>query len=123
MPIKVSELKPPLLDYYVAKGEGKIKDNAYSVQGIDGDVWWNPDGTCCGMGTYRPSTDWSQGGVILEREKIELVYDDYHKQWEATYDPKGGEGIFLYGPTMLIAGMRAYVQSKFGYDIEQTNST
>ena len=64
------------------------------------------------------STDWSQGGPIIERECI----DFYHQResslsviWCASYSPDDVESI---GPTPLIAAMRCYVASVLGDEVE-----
>lgn len=63
---------------------------------------------------YSPSTDWAQGGPIIEREMIDLqpvmrlhTKDVY---WRAC-------GAFM-SPTPLIAAMRCFVASKMGDEIE-----
>ena len=68
------------------------------------------------MQRYSPSTDWSQGGPIIERERVSVCADFSHpadgavvfRQWFAEM-PTGKEG---HGPTPLIAAMRAFVASK-----------
>ena len=61
------------------------------------------------------STDWAQGGPIIEREKI--ILDIWGDEWLATRieDPAISEAI---GPTPLIAAMRCYVASKLGDEVE-----
>ena len=70
---------------------------------------------------YAPSTDWSQGGPIIEREKIDIQCWDAHSMpWKASIDGDTDAGIALYveyGLTPLIAAMRCYVASKLGDDI------
>jgi len=63
-----------------------------------------------------PSTDWSQGGPIIEREKIALVYvtEDDIEDWEGAH-PNGHTD---FGPTPLIAAMRCYVASKLGEEVD-----
>jgi hypothetical protein len=66
----------------------------------------------------RPySSDWAQGGPIIEREEIELSRNA--PQW-AAYPPglikRAGSG-----PTPLIAAMRCYVASKLGDTVEIPN--
>ena len=62
------------------------------------------------------STDWAQGGPIIEREKISV--------WARSTDfaaesfNEGQEGFVKEGPTPLIAAMRCYVASKLGDDVE-----
>jgi len=61
---------------------------------------------------YRhSSTDWAQGGPIIEREGINLVKMHGHG-WHADC------GKVATGPTPLIAATRCYVASKLGDDIE-----
>jgi hypothetical protein len=65
---------------------------------------------------YAPSTDWSQGGPIIEREGIELVPDG-GGAWGAAI--RGGdEDDTSQAYTPLIAAMRAYVASKLGDEVE-----
>ena len=64
---------------------------------------------------YSPSTDWSQGGPIIEREsRIAPVYDERFNTW-LSY----GQSPVRYGKqTFLVAAMRCYVASKLGDDVE-----
>jgi hypothetical protein len=63
---------------------------------------------------FCPSTVWEDGGPIIERERIELIPQrvivecapDAH--WQAVIRDE----FEAYGPTALIAAMRAYVASK-----------
>jgi hypothetical protein len=94
MKIKTSELTGAALDWAVAECE-----NVY-----------------CFDGSYTPSTNWSQGGPIIEREWIDLhcVNDSL---WEAECPAPGGLAM-QNGPTPLIAAMRCYVASKLGDEVE-----
>ena len=56
---------------------------------------------------FSPSTDWAQGGLIIEREKIELFIRD--GKWFAYSSLSKPEDF--YGETPLIAAMRCYVAS------------
>ena len=99
MKVKTSELKDLALDWAVAM--------------------------CAGLshklhGHIPYSTDWAQGGPIIEREGISIVLD-----WDVV-------GEFLWGATRieqsvvsqaegttpLIAAMRCYVASKLGDEVE-----
>lgn len=59
---------------------------------------------------YSPSTGWAQGGPIIEREKIDIYWDDTHKEWTANG--------WHYGDKALVAAMRCYVASKLGNVVE-----
>jgi hypothetical protein len=59
----------------------------------------------------RYSTDWAQGGPIMERENIATAW--HITRWVAW------RGVVEHpGPTPLIAAMRCFVASKMGNDIE-----
>lgn len=72
---------------------------------------------CCDD-PYPPmfSTNWAQGGPIIEREEIYLNPNNGNDLWfaETTIDGPRGE----YGPTPLIAAMRCFVASKLGDEVE-----
>ena len=59
------------------------------------------------------SSNWSQGGPIIEREKIHTFFAA--GTWLAEHAVN--QGCFI-GPTPLIAAMRCYVASKLGDDVE-----
>ena len=66
-----------------------------------------------------PSTEWSWGGPIIERESIDLHY--LGGGWEASiYSGKWHSSEFsMLGLTALIAAMRCYVASKLGEEVEE----
>lgn len=66
---------------------------------------------------YAPSTIWSQGGPIIEREGITVSQGSPVKglEWMAC---DRGSSCIQHGPTYLIAAMRCYVASKLGEEIE-----
>ena len=75
----------------------------------------------------HPSTDWSQGGPIIERELISvwLAMDDIFKKdtWAASYSYMDGDLVCepeqeYWGATPLIAAMRCFVASKLGDEVE-----
>lgn len=110
MKIKTANLIGPALDWAVAKCEGI---DLFKTEG-----WFYMDGT---RAVFRPSTNWAQGGLIIERENISLLMAGWEEVesgppvWEAT-SYSGRETID--GPTPLIAAMRCYVASKLGDEIE-----
>lgn len=56
------------------------------------------------------STDWSQGGPIIEREGISV--ERWGSEWMAAMGELPDDGV--PSPTPLIAAMRCYVASKLG---------
>jgi hypothetical protein len=64
---------------------------------------------------YTPSTNWAQGGPIIEREKIGVTFGRVSDQWYAMVQSGGiGPRLSSMSDTPLVAAMRAYVASKFG---------
>ena len=68
-------------------------------------------------GIYTPSTNWSQGGPIIEREAI-LFHPAANQRFMAFFRKTGTSGIVGFGETHLIAAMRCLVASKLGDEIE-----
>ena len=62
------------------------------------------------------STNWAQGGPIIERKCIDLQYQGGNVDvWAADMF---GADCSVYGDTPLIAAMRCYVTSKLGDEVE-----
>jgi hypothetical protein len=70
--------------------------------------------------SYLPSTNWSQGGPIIEREELTLSHSPYDHVFYGRTRPWCAEkkGRMEFGPTPLIAAMRCYVASKLGDTVE-----
>ena len=68
----------------------------------------------------RFSTNWSQGGPIIEREEIALepmTHDEHGDGWLATR-VEGPAVCMEFGPTPLIAAMRCYVAACLGDEVD-----
>ena len=98
--IKTNELTGAALDWAVAKCEGHVRPDGGFYAGQQG------------RPLTRYSTDWSQGGPIIEREELSRLRCYGTNQWECL----NGE-IVCEGATPLIAAMRCYVASKLGEEI------
>jgi len=122
--MKTSELTGAALDWAVAKCEGL-------------ETWSD----CCQIllvgddEPYHPSTDWAQGGPIIEREGILLrpLRKDGHPMnglWLAMYDDTNTGSLVRWmnnpwvtckyskGPTPLIAAMCCLVCAKLGVEVK-----
>ena len=90
-----------LIDFHRERQSVRISSEAFPGSG------WYPCPTF--------STDWSQGGPIIEREGIDIEhYSLPHKGWMAGIINKAQE----YGPAPLIAAMRCFVASKLGDEVD-----
>lgn len=107
MKIKTSELTGAALDWAVAKCEGRSEKGMAKILA----------GTNLIPAEY--STNWAQGGPIVEREKV-FVKPTINKGWRTYQRDPFGNGICnsQYGDTPLIAAMRCYVASKLGAEVE-----
>lgn len=128
--MKTAELTGVHLDYWVAKAEGHALTSEWNQEtyvligaGTDEDL----------QRPFQPSTDWVQGGPIMEREGI-VVFPTLI-EWDAVAGKHMADGFeAMYEPscyydhtiegdhkqegrTMLITAMRAYVARKFGDEV------
>jgi hypothetical protein len=101
--MKTSELTGAALNRAVAKALGKLPATY--------DDWTQ---------TWpHYSTDWSQGGPIIEREEIDVLMEQQDlKTWAAEIYHSPKAYIRQRGHTPLIAAMRCFVASKLGNDVE-----
>lgn len=113
MKVKTSELSGAALDWAVAKVEDML------------DRW----GRCAPVG-FKPSTDWAQGGPIIDANDIAIsplpdglwrAYIPDGVQWV----PRGELGMEVFkwthkgeGYHPLIAAMRCFVASKLGDEVD-----
>lgn len=123
---KVAELEGPLLDLAVANADG-IKALIYLVPNAISPFYECAVLNESGRLQYQfiPSRDWTQGGPIIEREKISVMHEEYTPttgEWDAQYLVETGEHHNwrhrAFGPTPLVAAMRCYVGRKFGQEVE-----
>jgi hypothetical protein len=106
--MKTSEAKGQVLSYLVAKCIYEPDDVVICRVG---QVFAYDDA----IKGFNPPTNWAQGGLIIEREKIALNLSE--NGWVATRiePPSVSEAR---GPTPLVAAMRCYVASKLGDEVE-----
>ena len=114
--MKTSELTGAALDWAVAKCEGLPFTHGDCEYSLDGRVFQR--GGCSVERRY--STDWAQGGPIIEREGISVLHfgDDWKDEWQARRSDGHWQGELIGGQTPLIASMRCYVASKLGDTVE-----
>lgn len=106
---KVQELSGAALDWAVAKAEGVEISlaGAHPHAVVEGRL----------VGNYAPSTDWSQGGPLLEKYHVDLHYPHGlpGRGWWAQAGTHSQETpIAAIDATPLIAACRAIVASVLG---------
>ena len=108
MKIKTSELINGALDWavhvalgsaHLGQSEGVSLALEFDIMhSVDPDLWY--------------STDWSQGGPIIERERF--VVEPWGLGWVASVSRCN----LHHGTTPLVAAMRCFVASKLGDEVE-----
>lgn len=121
--IKTAELEGNLLNCWVAIIRGyKIEPykSGFRMRNEEGSVvgFIGPHSDCS-LWNYSPSTDWAQGGEILEEmlsDGLLIVKANYDMGYRTSFD--NWETI-ARGPTPLIAAMRCYVQRNMGEELKE----
>ena len=142
--VKVSTLIGPALDWAVAKALDlpvvMLHDLMWKVaaeNNYKGDLAWhfearkNEPWIATGHGIEGSplpeyGVDWSYGGPIIERWKINIGVPELWKEtgvelasfWDAQVADASLDYIHQSGPTPLIAAMRCYVASKLGDEVD-----
>ncbi|PBP34595.1 hypothetical protein CCL11_25765 [Pseudomonas syringae] len=100
--VKTADLVGVALDWAVAKVAGVelALVGAHPHIVVDGRL----------IGNYRPSTNWSQGGPLIERFRVSIIYSDEVCDPCAWTDSSAA----WHAPTPLIAACRAIVASVLG---------
>ena len=125
MKVKTSEAKDQVLNYLVAKAMGMKVYPSKSGRWMTAN--YGEFNHRHGAPFFCPSTDWAQGGPIIEREGITVSRTDQksykgQQPWvayriEHLFEDEY-EHEYQHGPTPLIAAMRCYVASKLGDEVE-----
>ena len=102
MKIKTSELTGAALNWAVAKCENLLNTAMPPAQDIDG---------------YSPSTDWAQGGPLIQMYEIDLKVVE-EGMWQASnyFNDLAIHRFVGYSP--LEAAMRCYVAFKLGDEVD-----
>ena len=134
MKIKIAEASELVIDFLVAKCEipNDVRDNRPRF-------WLHPNNPklVCretynhetnpkGYELCRYSTDWAQGGPIIDREKLCVGYQHQcDPEYVPLLDPATicwarttAGGYLKYGPTPLVAALRCFVASRLGDEVE-----
>lgn len=107
--IKVNELSGIALDWAVVNCEGRKEPDVVNNFAVAWYTWPNT----------HYSTNWAQGGPIIEREGMNLsTVDALNGPFWVAHMPYGMSDDFAEGATPLIAAMRCYVASKLGNVVE-----
>ena len=120
MKVKTAELTGTALDWAVAKCEWGVTELVFDgiTHGfnLDGNTKVLSQGWAPSM-SWHPSTNWSQGGPIIEREGITVCHGSpvHGLEWLAC---DRSSTHIQHGPSYLIAAMRCFCASKLGEEVE-----
>ncbi len=111
---RVDDLAGAELALWVARAGGAV----------DADIHWRSNRKSFWMEDYsygfQPHEDWAQGGPLIEKHLISVEYGHGGDQpWRAEigFVHNLTDGVTVYGPTALIAAMRALVASVYGEEV------
>lgn len=112
--VKTAELIGSALDWAVAKADGfRVQYSRRMGLHCAEIMRVSAAETFIRMGcSYCPSTDWSQGGPLIEKYRVG-IYCDYTPS-EAITANVTGSGAVATGETFLIAACRAIVAANLG---------
>ena len=129
MRMKTSELSGAALDWAVAMIEQE-SDNKLTITRREDYTGWPivrevSSGSAPEYERWSPARIWSQGGPIIERERLYVMAPIIHRiskerhalpvnDWRSMRQMPDETVIHGRGPTGLIAAMRCYVASKLG---------
>lgn len=121
--VKTADLTGSALDWAVAMAMGwiEIQITEYEQEGMLEEVFFRPakyfgEHHICGSGErFKPSTDWDQGGMIIDSIDGLLMkrWVDAKSKCQAHIDDMNGSAVG-FGPTVLVAVMRCFVSHKLG---------
>lgn len=123
--MKTAELTGAQLDYWVARAEG-IPAEQLEIRIVPRTDWLHvvrmvpvsalgyPELHQVAGGVMRYSTEWAQGGPLIEKREIDLTYETDGQRRIAWCGP-----THSYGDTPLQAICRAVVRAEFGDDVEE----
>ncbi|WP_343577994.1 phage protein NinX family protein [Pseudomonas sp.] len=122
MEVKTADLIGPALDWAVAATSG------VPLEFVDGKCfvpWGNAIPGCAKNGAthWSPSTNWSQGGPLIDKHRFEFewVDSDWHGEPLQFFTACGCDmpaDATSAGPTHLIAACRAIVRAKLGNTVQ-----
>tara|TARA_R110000850_G_scaffold264606_1_gene393743 strand:- start:3297 stop:3755 length:459 start_codon:yes stop_codon:yes gene_type:complete len=136
--IKVSFLEGRALDWAVAQidrfceglewrpaAEGRAWAGFGKVDGAQAACAYLSHGSCLsermrmrrdGIEPYSPSTNWSQGGLLIEAHRASIEWYGDLEEWCA--DTMETSAVNQFGPSPLIAACRAIVAAEIGDVVE-----
>jgi len=132
MKVRTSNLLGPALDVAVLMALGVHKDTTKFGSGRKAKrfVLIDAKGERCKLdkaaaifdfdtgGTAAPSTNWSQGGPIIDREGLEFRTATKGMWASYSWRPTMPGTELMFGETHLIAAMRCLVASKLGNEVD-----
>lgn len=111
--MKTSELNGKALNAAVAIAQGWFFDPDYS----EGPLWVSSNGTAWIADSWMPSTNWEQGGAIIEQKKIGVKHFRNTSTWAAGV-VCNDKFWSAESSNLLEAAMRTFVLSKLGDTVE-----
>lgn len=119
--VNVSELSGAALDWATGVSLGYKVQHSNNVGGLSISEPYSKHDRC----VWSPSTDWSQGGPVLESNNVFVLRNAPYgwlagasKLLSAGGDPIISCGLMIPGDTYLEAGMRVVVALLLGHELD-----
>ena len=126
--VRVSNLIGLALDWATGIADGRELELPGAVRGRTSVVWCDPfvvkrdghpdfhDKT---RRKWQPSTDWNTGGPLIDKYLGSAHHNPHLEDSNCQYSAgPAGAGIWLYGPTALVAFCRTLVITKLGDTVQ-----
>lgn len=121
--MRVHNLEGAVLDFWTGKAAGISR-----IEIVNGCCLIKAPGLPSepSMVPYSPSTNWADGGAIMESAGISIWRYPDLDSWHAglNFTCMREEGIrvnhYYQGPSALVAAMRCFIASKFGDQVAQS---
>lgn len=119
MKVKAAKLIGPALNWAVAKCEGK---NITLMRNDDGSLFPQPV-WADGIQQLDYDSSWNLSGPIIEREELKIFKNAAGANWVAGRerlwpDATGLRCQYKHAPTILVAGLRCFVASRMGDEVD-----
>lgn len=121
MKIETKLLEGQALDWAVATALGLRLHKDALLGGVNMRGWWisglsDDPNTWTSLRNFQPSSNWVIGGpIVSERVRASERREGYHY---ASIEDGRGNWFWSYGKDLLEAGMRVFVMSKLGAEVD-----
>lgn len=116
--VDVSKLEGSALDWAVATAAGAYGVATGTDDLLGNKIWAVPGFSNMRWDDWTPSTDWSQGGPLIDLHIEQVEKMSGANPVRAWCADTAKDERYMFGPTLLVAACRAIVAAKLGEVVE-----